>query len=157
MAIPAYYSLNLYGSSGPDVAQIQKWLNGIRTAWPSINALTVDGKFGSNTERAVRTFQALSGLTIDGKVGVNTWNALYAKYASLFGAGIIYPGISLRSGQRGATVRAAQAKLNTKGYSLSADGIFGSKTATAVRGYQASKGLTVDGIIGPATWAKLFA
>ena len=30
MAIPAYYSLIQRGSSGPDVALVQTWLNGIR-------------------------------------------------------------------------------------------------------------------------------
>jgi peptidoglycan hydrolase-like protein with peptidoglycan-binding domain len=156
MAIPAYYSLSVYGSSGPDVALIQKWLNGVRSAWPSIGALTVDGKFGSKTLASVKTFQSLAGLVVDGKVGINTWNALYAKYASLHGAGEIYPGISLRNGMRGATVRQAQLQLSLKGYFLTADGIFGNKTEAAARSYQAAHGLTVDGIIGPATWAKLF-
>ena len=30
MAIPAYYSLIQRGSSGPDVALVQTWLNGLR-------------------------------------------------------------------------------------------------------------------------------
>ena len=32
MAIPAYYSLLHRGSSGPDVALVQTWLNGVRDA-----------------------------------------------------------------------------------------------------------------------------
>ena len=32
MAIPGYYSLLQRGSSGPDVALVQTWLNGVRDA-----------------------------------------------------------------------------------------------------------------------------
>ncbi len=42
MAIPAYYSLLQRGSSGPDVALVQTWLNGVRDASP-----LGDGAFGS--------------------------------------------------------------------------------------------------------------
>lgn len=77
MAIPAYYSLIQRGSSGPDVALVQTWLNGIRDSCTWHAALTVDGKFGANAEKAVREFQLRYGLKEDGKVGANTWNVLY--------------------------------------------------------------------------------
>ena len=35
------------------------------------------------------------------------------------------------------------------------DGIFGPKTEAAVKSFQRGKGLTVDGIVGPRTWAAL--
>jgi len=35
------------------------------------------------------------------------------------------------------------------------DGIFGSKTKTAVLAFQNANGLGTDGIVGPLTWAKL--
>ena len=37
-----------------------------------------------------------------------------------------------------------------------ADGIFGMGTDSAVRAWQKENGLTVDGIVGPATQAKMF-
>ena len=39
MAIPAYYSLIQRGSSGPDVALVQTWLNGIRDSLSLIHIL----------------------------------------------------------------------------------------------------------------------
>ncbi len=36
------------------------------------------------------------------------------------------------------------------------DGIFGPQTESAVRAFQKSKGLKVDGVAGPLTWAALF-
>jgi peptidoglycan hydrolase-like protein with peptidoglycan-binding domain len=157
MAKPAYYSLNQNGSSGPDVGLIQKWLNGIRTKWTSIIPLTVDGKFGTNTTNAVKQFQTIAGLTVDGKVGVNTWNALYDNYAAIIAAGEQYPGVYIKNGTRGATVKSAQARLTVKGYPLNPDGIFGSKTLAATKAYQAANGLSADGIIGSKTWTKLYA
>lgn len=82
MAIPAYYSLIRRGSSGPDVALVQTWLNGIRDSCTWYAALTVDGTFGANAEKAVREFQLRYGLKEDGKVGANTWNVLYARYTA---------------------------------------------------------------------------
>ncbi len=60
-------------------------------------------------------------------------------------------------GSTGEAVTYAQNKLISKGYILNygADGIFGSETEQIVRQFQADNGLAVDGMIGPATWAKL--
>ncbi len=49
----------------------------------ALNALgyttyTLDGRFGANTERAVRSFQSNVGLSVDGVVGCNTWKKLTA-------------------------------------------------------------------------------
>ena len=57
MAIPGYYSLLQRGSSGPDVALVQTWLNGVRDACTWYDALKADGKFGVGTQRAVQEFQ----------------------------------------------------------------------------------------------------
>src|SRR5436190_19421624 len=67
------------------------------------------------------------------------------------------PPPTLRRGSRGADVRSLQRILvMIKVLEFDEiDGDFGSKTETAVRTFQQSEGLTVDGIVGPNTWAAL--
>lgn len=154
MAIPAYYSLIQRGSSGPDVALVQTWLNGIRDSCTWHAALTVDGKFGANAEKAVREFQLRYGLKEDGKVGANTWNVLYARYTAKHGLIVPYPGIVLRSGSAGGCVRLVQQKLNTEGERLTTDGKFGASTVAAVKRYQTRHNLTSDGSVGKDTWER---
>ena len=143
MAIPAYYSLLHRGSSGPDVALVQTWLNGVRDACTWHDPLKADGRFGLSTENAVKEFQLKNKMNVDGKVGANTWN-------------VLYPGIVLRSGASGGTVRLVQQKLNSLGERLNADGRYGAATAAAVQRFQRRNGLAADGSVGQATWEKLF-
>ena len=157
MAIPAYYdSLIQKGSSGPDVALVQTWLNGVRDQCSWYPALTVDGRFGIKSENAVKEFQLRNGMNMDGKVGANTWNVLYAKYTAKHGLAVPYPGIVIRTGAAGGTVRLIQQKLNALGEKIPSDGKFGAKTAAAVQRFQRRSGLTADGAVGKATWEKLF-
>lgn len=59
------------GSSGAMVTQIQTKLK----SWGYYTG-TVDGAYGSGTERAVRAFQQKNGLTVDGKAGDQTLAAM---------------------------------------------------------------------------------
>lgn len=64
----------------------------------------------------------------------------------------------LREGSENYTVKALQRMLYALGYNLGSnpiDGIFGSKTDAAVRSFQKTNRLEVDGIVGQATWTKL--
>lgn len=59
------------GNSGPEVLKLQKTLND----WLACNgkkAVTEDGLFGPDTERAIKEFQAGNGLKADGLVGPKT-------------------------------------------------------------------------------------
>lgn len=50
-------------------------------------------------------------------------------------------------------LRTWQARMAQRGWAITADGLYGAKTADVVKRFQREKGLTVDGKIGPATWA----
>ncbi len=66
-----------------------------------------------------------------------------------------FPGRLLRydPAHYSANVRIWQAQMRARGWSVKADGYFGAATLKIVRQFQKEKGLTVDGIIGPKTWA----
>src|SRR5919197_3442245 len=60
-------------------------------------------------------------------------------------------GLPLQLGSQGELVAHVQKALH-----ISADGVFGVQTDAAVRSYQRTAGLQVDGIVGLATWGSLF-
>lgn len=60
---------------------------------------------------------------------------------------------TLRKGDSGPDVVTLQTDLTVPW--LVCDGSFGAVTDNIVRGFQGTKGLTVDGVVGPATWAAL--
>ncbi len=65
---------------------------------------------------------------------------------------------TIRRGDKNDAVRECQGILARLGYDLGRcgiDGDFGKCTEAAVRKYQKDRGLTVDGIVGPKTWAAL--
>ncbi len=73
-----------------------------------------------------------------------------------------YPGTPLRLGSSGQEVRTIQTQLNriSRDYPLipkitTVDGVFGEETEDAVRKFQEIFNLTVDGIIGKATWYRI--
>lgn len=108
--------------------------------------LSVDGIFGSRTLNAVRDFQQNNSLNVDGLVGPNTWRTLLT----------LPPYPLLREGSRGAYVKFLQQLLESNLYPVgNIDGIFGTRTLSAVRQYQQANGLTVDGLVGNNTWASL--
>ena len=65
---------------------------------------------------------------------------------------------TLRQGSKGTQVRVLQWLLNENGFDAGkVDGSFGPNTLKAVKAYQESKGLSVDGVVGNDTWASLLA
>ncbi|WP_199552574.1 peptidoglycan-binding protein, partial [Streptomyces sp. N35] len=61
-------------------------------------------------------------------------------------------------GHKGTRVVQVQCMLTKRGYGVGAggvDGEFGPDTRTAVKRFQTTKGLDVDGRVGPNTWAAL--
>lgn len=59
---------------------------------------------------------------------------------------------------RGYDVLALQQRMRELGYDLigQPDGLFGKRSDDAVRKYQLDNALTVDGVVGPRSWSKIF-
>jgi len=83
LTAPAFPGTMRVGSRGAGVTAAQRYLNGIRGRYPSIQTLVTDGSFGPVTQSAVMTFQRLLGLNPDGVVGPLTWNMLVSMYNSI--------------------------------------------------------------------------
>jgi peptidoglycan hydrolase-like protein with peptidoglycan-binding domain len=63
-----------------------------------------------------------------------------------------------RMGSKGDETARIQERLKQKGlYRGPVDGDFGGGTEAAIKAFQKSKGLKVDGVVGPLTWKALFA
>jgi hypothetical protein len=67
----------------------------------------------------------------------------------------ISPWPVVKSGSNGHPIKTLSYLLRARGQSVAVDGVFGPDTATAVKAFQASHGLTADGIVGPVTWRLL--
>lgn len=163
------------GSTGLDVQTIQTYLNRIRRNYPAIPAITDPaGTFGESTKAAVTGFQRIFGLSPDGIVGKSTWYKISYLYSavtrlaeldsegSTLGIGTVPPNSILRQGSGGQDVVTLQYLLNVISEYYPAvpapaqDGIFGSDTRQSVVAFQRAVGLAPDGIVGQATWKKLY-
>lgn len=156
------------GSKGNDVRLVQFWLRIAADNYSSLQAVTVDGSFGSGTAAAVKAFQSLFGLTADGIVGRTTWAKLNEVGIAVANK-LVDPGVepgqfvtTLRQGSTGTPVRALQYYLRLIAEywagvpSVAVDGVFGAATTESVKAWQQQEGLTVDGIVGPATWKSVY-
>ena len=112
-----------------------------------------DGVAREETYAAVRQYQADSGLVVDGMVGNATLSALGITNGTSYGT----VSATLSIGSTGSLTRYLQKMLATLGYTtVPVDGVFNSSTKTVVQAFQTSKGLSADGVVGPATWNALF-
>ncbi len=105
-----------------------------------------------------------SGRTSGGRVNINSSRSIAASVPPrvvlsadtgststgrpLLTVGLIY---QVRS-----DVHSWQNQMNSLGYHIRVDGQYGPESAGAASRFQAAKGLTVDGICGPRTWAAVF-
>lgn len=147
------------GNTGSAVSDVQRFLNGFNSA-----GLTVDDDFGDQTEAAVKAWQTKRGLTVDGEVGPETWHDfdMTVAFVTAVAAGHdvaqipTFPGtVNLNSPNHDA-VRQVQQRLADRGWTIGVDGGFGKQTLAVVEAFQREKGLTVDGVAGPATWNALW-
>ncbi len=126
------------GSAGTEIRMIQSELQTL-----NYNVGPIDGIFGDKTKTAVLAFQRDQNLIVDGIVGPQTLAALKKAY-------------NLNVESTTIEIRKLQSKLQALNYDVGPiDGIFGTKTKTAVQTFQRDKNLVADGIVGPQTLAAL--
>lgn len=61
----------------------------------------------------------------------------------------------VQRGSTGSAVSAVQSALRNRGYDIAVDGVYGSRTASAVSLLQRYEGISADGVVGPRTAATL--
>ncbi len=105
-----------------------------------------DGKYGNDTEAAVKRFQERSGLIADGYLGPQTIENLLSSNAQAN---------ALMIGMKGTDVENVQKRLKELNYLKSVDGYYGSNTEGAVRAFQERNSLSVDGKVGKRTMSLL--
>lgn len=87
------------------------------------------------------------------KIIVSFWIAIFLSTSLI---PVAESAADLRAGSRNGDVWDLQYRLHTIGYYPDRiDGIFGTKTRSAVTRFQHDYGLQPDGIVGPATWRAL--
>lgn len=132
--------------NGDSIKAMQEWLNANYKT-----GLSVDGGYGPLTRAAAvcawqteANAQLNAGLAVDGVFGAKSKKA--AKKCS-----VAY-------GASGSFTRLVQGLLYCHGYDPNGfDGTFGTGTKAAVRTFQNAKSLSVDGVVGANTWAKLLS
>lgn len=122
--------------------EVQQWANTNYKA-----GLVVDGIYGAKTKKAlVKILQTEINQTYNGKLVVDGIWGTKTKSACP----------TLRKGTKNDVVKVLQGLLVCNGYPKAyVDGDYGSGTYDSVKSYQSKKGLTVDGIAGKNTFAKL--
>jgi peptidoglycan hydrolase-like protein with peptidoglycan-binding domain len=132
-------------AAGPKVAAVQVALKRL-----DLYNGTVDGVRGPLTKAAIVRFQRRRGLSVDGVVGPRTRQAFGKRGRPAFGSRTI------KLGDRGWDVAAMQYILARRGYPPGAiDAVFGPMTDTALKNFQGAYGLSADGLAGPATVSAL--
>lgn len=140
------------GSKGAAVKKVQEL----------VGADPVDGDYGRKTEAAVKAYQAEHDLHVDGIWGPGSDKhsknctckpaepAPEPVSSTKIGTKAEFPG-NMQRGSRGEHVIKVQEKVGAK-----PDGWYGPATERRVKEWQKANGLTVDGVVGPKTFAAMF-
>lgn len=124
-------------SGDSTIRAFQTWLNNNYGS-----GLTADGVYGNKTKvAATKAYQKVLGVTADGVFGANSKKAVK----------------TLNVGSTGNAVHLLQGMLYCRGFNpKGVDGTYGNGTKSAVKSFQSSKGLSADGVAGPATMYTLY-
>lgn len=119
-----------------------------------------DNFFDEETLLGARRLQAQLGLSSEDHISQEAWNGLFGvspnKDGHYYAQVPLFPGI-LRLDSKGASVKLLNNRLKELGILNRRVGeVFDERTEEAVRLYQQTARLIVDGIVGQNTWAALF-
>lgn len=152
------------GSRGTAVTQLQ---NNLKAGGYFPSSVSSTGYYGKVTQAAVSRFQQARGLPVTGVADANTLVALQGTTVDTTSPGPVVtnppaldPGIltgtRLQPDSRGAEVVELQNRLRALGfYKGPINGFYGPLTESAVRDFQVSRGLPVDGIADANTLAAV--
>lgn len=147
-------SLLQQGSTGSNVKALQEAL--IQLGY-SCGPDGADGEFGSNTYKAVISFQKKQKLEVDGIAGPETFACL-SKLIKANSSSSTSSSTSLQYGSSGDKVKELQQKLINLGYSCGpdgADGDFGINTRSALIKFQQDNSLSATGVANDEVFKKL--
>lgn len=153
-------------TSGTDVRWLQKRLYKLGYD------LDFDGDFGPKVESSVKAFQKKAGIAVDGEVYTDTIKALKAAKVvrdlpkpktpkapkfPLPAGHYFGPKTGPDESHSGyynhrENLRTWQKRMQKRGWTIKADGLYGPKTEKVTKQFQAEKGLSRDGLIGIDTW-----
>lgn len=161
------------GDSGDNVKLVQQRLKDL-----GYYTGKVDGKFGSGSVAALKTFQKKHGMEADGVAGANTCAILFsyqalgvkdvataapttaptatpqATYAPITRDNVV----KIKLGTKGDQVTRLQNRLTELGYyTAKVDGTCKSDDVAAIKAFQKKNGLTADGVAGYDTQVKLYS
>jgi len=150
------------GDQGSEVLEIQRRLTALGYYSGSLS-----GYFGQDTLTAVRAFQARNRITVDGLAGQITLGLLFSANA-IPAQGSRPPTPTptprptawriLRYGMTGSDVAELQTRLKQLGYySGTISSRFDSATRDAVMAFQTRNYITIDGVVGYTTFARLYS
>lgn len=154
------YKILEKGNAGKEIKALQqvlielKYLSG-----------TADGKFGSQTETAVKNCQEKNRLPVTGKADAMLQALLYEDRprnadGDTVKAMTLPPidGVTIREGSIGDAVEKMQERLSELRYYTGAvSGVCSRDTVLAVTSFQEKNGLKADGLAGGATQTKLYS
>jgi peptidoglycan hydrolase-like protein with peptidoglycan-binding domain len=107
----------------------------------------VTGKWNSQTQAALYSFQGAAGIAKQTTINRNTWTALVSR-----GNSRTLLTVGMKTADATRVQRAMNAAIAAR---LAVSGTYRQATATAVRKYQAAVGVPVTGTVTAATWAAL--
>ncbi len=157
-------------SRGSEVQEIQFYLQRINRFNPVVQSPELDGIFGRSTESAVISFQNAYGLSPTGIVDEEVWNRLVEVYNGTLDnvdepqntlTPVPYPEYIITPGSRGEYPKYIQQALNIINNvfltipELDEDGIFGTKTQSAVNAFALLFGYAQNGTVDSALWNKI--